>query len=281
MSQSNSKVVLITGCSSGIGFATAVEFSKNNFITFPTMRNLARKNELEEELNNSEDIIKLDVTDDVSIDNAISQIESKYGRIDILINNAGYALFGSFEDTSIDEFKQQLDTNLFGTIRLMKKVIPLMKKNGSGKIINISSIAGLCGFPFMSAHISSTFALEGLTESIGYELKKFNIQLSLIEIGGIKTKFTDNKKLTKDALSNPDYSKNMQKYLDMVDRIFANASPATMVSQKILEICNSDIVLPRYVVGPDAQQIISQKKSLPPLEYEKYILDFMLNGILD
>ncbi len=281
MSQSNSKVVLITGCSSGIGFATAVEFSKNNFITFPTMRNLARKNELEEELNNSEDIIQLDVTDDVSIDNAISQIESKYGRIDILINNAGYALFGSFEDTSIEEFKQQMDTNLFGVVRLMKKVIPIMKKNNSGKIINISSIAGLSGFPFMPSYISSTFALEGLTESLRYELKKFNIQLSLIEIGGVKTKFMDNKILSKEALNNPDYSKSMNNYLSMLEGIFENAVSSEIVAKKIVDFSNLEILSPRHIVGEDAQQIANQKNLLSPLDYEKYILDFMLNGILD
>jgi len=281
MSESNSKIVVITGCSSGIGFATAVEFSKNNFTVFPTMRNLAKKNELEDELDSSEDILQLDVTDNTSIDNAISQIESKYGRIDILVNNAGYALFGSFEDTSIEEFKQQMDTNLFGTIRLMKKVIPLMKKNNSGKIINISSIAGLVGFPFMSSHISSTFALEGLTETIRYELKKFNIQLSLIEIGGVKTKFIENKILAKDALTNPDYSTRLKNYLDMIEGIFDKSISPDIIAKKIVEIVNLEIILPRYLTGNDSQQITSQKKLLPPLEYEKYMLDFMLNGIMD
>jgi len=121
MSKSDSKIVLITGCSSGIGFATAVEFSKNDFITYPTMRNLSKKNELEDELNHSEDILQLDVTDDVSIDNTISQIENKHGKIDILINNAGYTLFGSFEDTSIEEFKQQMETNFFWYSKINEK----------------------------------------------------------------------------------------------------------------------------------------------------------------
>jgi NADP-dependent 3-hydroxy acid dehydrogenase YdfG len=126
---SEPKVVLITGCSSGIGFATAVEFSKNNFTVFPTMKNLVKKNELEEELSNSEDILQLDVTDEESINDTISRIENKFGRIDVLVNNAGYAFFGSFEDTSIDEFKKQMETNFYGTARLIKKVIPIMKKN--------------------------------------------------------------------------------------------------------------------------------------------------------
>ena len=275
------KVVLITGCSSGIGFATAVEFSKNNFTVFPTMRNLSKKNELENELDNSKDILQLDVIDDVSIDNAISQIKNKFGRIDILVNNAGYALFGSFEDTSIDEFKQQMESNFFGTVRLMKKVIPIMKKNNSGKIINISSVAGLSGFPFMPSHVSSAFALEGLTESLRYELKKFNIQLSLIETGGVKTKFIDNKILSKEALTNPGYSKSMGNYLDMLENIFKNAITTDIIAKKIVEFSNLDIIEPRYFIGEDIQQIINQKKILSPLDYEKYILDFMLKGIIE
>ncbi len=281
MSNSDSKVVVITGCSSGIGFVTAVEFSKNDFTVFPTMRNLSKKNELEEELDNSEDILQLDVTDYASIDNTISQIKNKFGRIDILVNNAGYALFGSFEDTSIDEFKQQMETNFFGTVRLMKKVIPIMKKNNSGKIINISSIAGMSGFPFMPSYVSSSFALEGLTESLRYELKKFNIQLSLIEIGGVRTKFLDNKILSKDALKNTDYSKSMGNYLDMLENIFKNTITPDIIAEKIVEFSNLDILEPRYVIGEDVQQIINQKKILSPLDYEKYILDFMLNGIIE
>lgn len=281
MTQSDSKIVVITGCSSGIGFATAVEFSKNNFTVFPTMRNLSKKNQLEKELDNFEDILLLDVTDDVSMDNAISQIENKFGRIDILINNAGYVLFGSFEDTSIDEFKQQMETNFFGTVRLMKKIIPIMKKNNSGKIINISSVAGLSGFPFMSSHISSAFALEGLTESLRYELKKFNIQLSLIEIGGVRTNFIDNKILSKEALDNPDYSKSMGNYLDVLENIVKNAVTPDIIAKKIIEFSNLDVLEPRYPIGEDIQQIMTQKTLLSPLEYEKYILNFLLNGVIE
>jgi short-subunit dehydrogenase len=280
MIESKPKVVVITGCSSGIGFATAVEFSKNNFITFPTMRNLTNKNELENELNNSEDIIQLDVTSDTSIDNAINEIENKYGRIDILINNAGYVLLGSFEDTSIEEFKQQMETNFFGTIRMMKKVIPIMKKNNSGKIINISSVAGLTGFPFMPSYVSSSFALEGLTESLRYELKKFNIQSCLIEIGGVRTKFIDNKKLSNNALNNQDYSKSIEKYVNMFENIIKNSIPSDIIAKKIVEFSNIDILEPRYIVGDDTQQIMNQKKLLTSLEYEKYILNFMLKDIM-
>lgn len=274
-------VVLITGCSSGIGFSTAIEFAKNGFVTYPTMRDLIKKNKLAEQLTNPENILELDVTNDASIDNTISQIENKHGKIDILVNNSGFGLFGSFEDTSIEEFKQQMETNFFGSIRLMKKTIPLMKKNKSGKIINISSVGGISGFPFMSSHISSAFALEGLTESLRFELKKFGIQLSLIEMGGVNTKFFDNKILTKEALSNPDYSKSMTNYLGMIKNISENSISPDTIAKKIIEVSNLEILSPRYLVGDDAQQITNQKNLLSPLEYEKHILNFMLNGIID
>lgn len=275
------KVVLITGCSSGIGFATAVQFTKNDFVTFPTMRDLVKKNKLAEQLPNPENILQLDVTDDESINTTVSKIMDIHGRIDVLINNAGFGLFGSFEDTTIEEFKQQMDTNFFGTIRLIKKILPIMKKNNQGKIINISSIAGISGFPFISAHNSSAFALEGLTESLRYELKKFGIQISIVEMGGVNTNFFDNKILTKNALHNEEYQTSMKNYLNMLENIVRNTIPPEVVAEKILEIEKMDSLEPRYVVGEDAQLISNQKQILSPSEYEKYILDFILQGILD
>ena len=279
---SEPKVVLITGCSSGIGLATAVEFSKNNFITYPTMRNLTKKNELESHLGGSENILQLDVTDDQSIDNSIKKIVDKHGRIDILVNNAGYGLFGSFEDTSVDEFRTQMESDFFGSVKLIKKLIPIMKKNKSGKIINISSVAGRVGFPILSAYVTSKFALEGLTESLRYELKNFGIQLALIEPGAVRTNFFQNKILAEKALSNPDYKTSVEKFLQTSEQIFSMpsiTSPET-VAKKIVEISGYDHIKPRYIVGQDGEQIIIQKKSLPSLEFEKFMYEQMINDLL-
>ena len=278
----NSKVVLITGCSSGIGFATAIEFSKNNFITYPTMRDLTKKTQLESQIECPENILQLDVTDDSSIDNAIKTIVNKHKKIDILVNNAGYGLFGSFEDTSIEEFRDQMESDFFGAIRLMKQVIPIMKKNKSGKIINISSIAGRVGFPIIPAYVTSKFALEGLTESLRYELKKLGIQLTLIEPGAVNSKFFENKVLSKNALRNPDYKETVENFLNLSKQIFAmsNITSSETVAKKILEISNSDLIKPRYVIGQDAEQIITQKKSLTSSEFEKFMYEQMLNDLL-
>jgi short-subunit dehydrogenase len=278
----DSKVVLITGCSSGIGFETAVEFAKNEYITCATMRDLSKKEKLENELGNSENIFQLDVTDDSSIDTAIVKIIEKHGRIDVLVNNAGYGLFGSFEDTSIEEFKDQMDADFFGAVRLIKKIIPIMKKNKSGKIINISSVAGRVGFPILSSYVTSKFALEGLTESLRYELKKFGIQLSLIEPGAVSTNFFKNKVLSKNALSNPDYKESVEKFIKISEEIFSasNITSANTVAKKIIEISNSETIKPRYVVGQDGEQIIMQKKSLPSGEFEKFMYAQMINDLL-
>jgi short-subunit dehydrogenase len=133
----------------------------------------------------------------------------------------------------------------------------------------------------MSPHISSSFALEGLTESLRYELKKFNIQLSLIEIGAVKTKFIDNKTLSKNSLKNEDYSKSIENYLSMFKNIIENANTPDTVAKKIVEFSNFDTLEPRYVIGEDAQLIINQKKIESALDYENYILDFMLKGIIE
>jgi short-subunit dehydrogenase len=279
---SNSKVVLITGCSSGIGFETAVEFVKNEHITCSTMRDLSKKEELEKEIGDSENIFQLDVTDDSSIDTTIAKIIEKHGTIDILVNNAGYGLFGSFEDTSIEEFKEQMDADFFGAVRLIKKIIPIMKKNKSGKIINISSVAGRVGFPILSSYVTSKFALEGLTESLRYELKRFGIQLSLIEPGAVNTKFFKNKILSKNALTNPDYKESVEKFIKVSEEIFntPNIISANTVAKKIIEISNSETIKPRYVIGQDGEQIIMQRKSLPSEEFEKFMYEQMINDLM-
>lgn len=283
MNEVDKKVAIITGCSSGIGLSTAVEFSKNNFITYPTMRNLAKKNELENQLTNSnlDNILQLDVTDDTSITNTISKIKNKHGKIDILVNNAGYGLFGSFEDASIEQFKQQMETDFFGAVRLMKEIIPIMKENKSGKIINVSSVAGLTGFPIMTSYISSKFALEGLTESLRYELKKFGIQLTLIEPGAVKTKFFENKLVVENSLKNPDYSKTTMNILNLTKTILENAISPEIIAKKIVKISNMETISPRYLIGQDSEQIINQKKLLSSSDYEDYILNFMLKDIVE
>jgi NAD(P)-dependent dehydrogenase (short-subunit alcohol dehydrogenase family) len=170
--KSKTKVAIVTGSSSGIGFETSLLLARNGFFTYATMRNLDKSNRIKE-LKQKErlplEVLKLDVADDKSVNDAIEKIVNEQDTIDVLVNNAGYALVGPLEELSIQEFKDQFETNVFGVIRVTQSVLPIMRKQRHGTIVNISSIAGRIGFPLTPAYVSSKFALEGLSESIAIQ----------------------------------------------------------------------------------------------------------------
>src|SRR5919202_6790824 len=165
-SPANHKVAVVTGSSTGIGYETSLILARNGFLTYATMRNLNKSENIKlvaTKENLSIHVKQLDVTDDASINNAIQAISSETGRIDVLVNNAGYGLNGAFEDLAMDEIKAQYETNVFGLIRTTQAVLPIMRKQKSGAIVNISSGAGRFGFPGGSAYASTKFAVEGLS----------------------------------------------------------------------------------------------------------------------
>ena len=188
--QGGKNVALVTGSSSGIGFETALLLARNGFHTYASMRNLEKSKGITQITSKEKlplQVVQLDVNDDASVKEAVDKIESEQGRINVLVNNAGYVLLGPAEHLSIKEFKAQFETNLFGVIRVMQVVLPTMRRQRGGTIVNISSSAGRIGLPLNSAYVSSKFALEGLTESISYELEQFGIRVVLIEPGFIRT----------------------------------------------------------------------------------------------
>lgn len=186
------RTAIVTGSSSGIGLETSLLLSRNRIYTYATMRDLVKSREVLD-VATKEDLplrsLYLDVTNKKSIQEAVDLVLKERKRIDILINNAGYSLVGAFEQLSIDEIKEEFDTNFFGAIELMQRILPIMRKQRSGRIVNISSVAGRIGFPLSSAYVGSKFALEGLSESLKYEVDDFGIKVILIEPGVIKTKF--------------------------------------------------------------------------------------------
>ena len=198
------KVAVITGTSSGIGFETALALAREGYYTYATMRDTTKSNkimEVGEKENLKIDVLELDVDDENSVKTAIRKILEQKQRIDVLVNNAGWGLWGCVEDVSIDEFKAQFETNFFSIIKLIQEVGPTMREQGSGKIINISSVAGRIGFPASPAYISSKFALEGLSESLRLEMSPFGIDVIIIEPGVIKTNFLNPVKLAKKSES--------------------------------------------------------------------------------
>src|ERR687886_1750234 len=216
ISSPNHKVAIVTGSSSGIGYETSLALARDGFLTYATMRNVNKGENIKSvatKENLPVHIQQLDVTDDVSVKNAIESISSETGgRTDVLVNNAGYGLNGAFEDLAMDEIKAQYETNLFGLIRTTQAVLPIMRKQKSGIIVNISSAAGRFGLPGSSAYVSTKFAVEGLSESMSYELEPFGIKVILIEPGVIKTNFANNIVIAKKSQSpNSPYSQMMQK----------------------------------------------------------------------
>lgn len=219
---SSPQVVLITGSSSGFGLLTAVRLARRGHRVFATMRNLDKKGPLLEEAARrgvAVEILPLDVTSIESVENAVFQIQEQCGRIDVLVNNAGYAMGGAFEDLTEEDIRAQLETNFFGVQNLVREVLPLMRAQKSGTIINISSIAGLYALPGLGAYNASKWALEGFSESLYYEVKPFGIRVCMIEPGSYRTKiFFENRRVAVRA-SDPNspyfsFTEKLKTYVD-------------------------------------------------------------------
>jgi NAD(P)-dependent dehydrogenase (short-subunit alcohol dehydrogenase family) len=275
------KVALVTGSSSGIGFETALLLSRSGFHTYASMRNLEKSKNITE-IAGSENlplrIVQLNVNDGRSVKDAINKIVTENGRIDVLVNNAGYGQFSPLEEITLDQVKEQFETNFFGVVRLTKEVLPVMRKQRNGIIINISSIGGRIGFPLSPAYIASKFALEGLSESMRYELKEFGINIVIIEPGVIKTNFVDNVK-TADKRS-----RSESPYADLIETasngfgkmMMNNSSPPKLVAEAILNAITSKAPEIRYLVGDDAESIMKVRKSTSDKEFENWMYESIL-----
>jgi len=268
------KVAVVTGTSSGIGFETALALARDGYHTYATMRNTAKSNKIKE-LGQKESlkisVLELDVDDEDSIKTTIKKILDEKQSIDVLVNNAGWGLWGCVEDVSIDEFKAQFDTNFFSIIRLIQEVGPAMRKQGSGKIVNISSVAGRIGFPASPAYISSKFALEGLSESLRLEMSPFGVDVIIIEPGVIKTNFLNPVKLAKKSESGTAYRDITARVVSGVKMMAEMGTPAKEVADTIVKSIKDSKPLPRYVVGNDASMFLEAKKSKTDIEFENYL----------
>jgi len=240
----NQKVAIVTGSSSGNGL-TSLLLAKNGFYTYATMRNTDKSTRIKEIAKNDGlplEVLQLDVTDDKSIADDIEIIDNRHRRIDVLVNNAGYEHHGAVEELSMDEIKTQFETNFFGAVRVTKAVLPTMRKQRSGTIVNVSSIGGIIGVPLNSAYVGSKFALEGFSESIKYELEGFGIKVILIEPGAVNTNFLDNAKQAQTTM-NPDspYAEFSKKISEGVRESFKSSSSSPkQVAEVILSAIKSE-----------------------------------------
>ena len=277
---SNNKVAVVTGSSTGIGYETSLILARNGFLTYATMRNLNKGENIKSVATKENLPIRmkqLDVTDDVSVKNAIQTISSDAGRIDILVNNAGYGLNGAFEDLAMDEIKAQYETNVFGLIRTTQAVLPIMRRQKSGTIVNISSGAGRFGFPTGSADVSTKFAVEGLSESMSYELEPFGIKVAIVEPGVIRTNFGDGLIVAKKSQDpNSPYSQMMQRSAAGFEKMMKNASSPDVVAKVVLNAIRDENPSLRYLAGSDVETWLGGKRKVADEEFYKMMKQNMI-----
>jgi len=268
------KIALVTGCSSGIGLETSLALAREGFYTFAAMRDLNKNHEIKQSIEKENlpiEIIEMDVDDDQSVNSAVKNILAKKEKIDILVNNAGYGMWGTVEDVSIQEFKEQFETNFFAIIRMIQKIAPIMRKQNNGHIVNISSVAGRIGFPVSPAYISSKFALEGLSESLRFELMPFGINVIIIEPGVIKTNFFNSMKMSKNSQKESAYNDITDRVISGVKMMAEMGTHPKEVADTIIKAIKEEKPLPRYIVGNDAMMFLEAKKMKTDIEFENYL----------
>jgi NAD(P)-dependent dehydrogenase (short-subunit alcohol dehydrogenase family) len=268
-------IALITGSSSGIGLATSLYLARRGYTVWATMRNLEKASELRKIIESERlpiELAQLDVCDDSSVKETIMQILQKSGRIDVLVNNAGYGLRGAIEEVSLDEWKRQFETNFFGVIRVTQAVLPQMRAQRSGAIVNISSVLGRMAIPFSGPYTASKFALEGLTETLRYELAPWNIKVVLIEPGFIATNFQQNAQLAQAAQSQDSpYALFKQASGRRVQRNIYRAAPPERVAETIYRAIAHPTPKLRYAVGRDARLVLPLRRFLPEGLFERIL----------
>lgn len=254
------KVVLVTGASSGIGKACVEYLAQKGYRVFGTSRRAPRNPEITPA---GPTLFWMDVNDDRSVQEGVAFILQQAGRLDAVVNNAGFGIAGAVEDTSIEEAKAQLETNFFGTFRVCRAVLPVMRAQGGGTIVNISSLGGIIALPFQGLYSASKFAVEGLTEALRLEVRPFGIRVVLVEPGDTRTGFTD-RRVRVAASADSVYRPYMERVLQIVEHDERNGAFPETVARVVERILRHPNPAPRYRVGPFAQRLAAVLKGVLP-----------------
>ena len=261
-----SKVILITGASSGIGAITATYLSEQGFIVYGTSRSPKAESR-------NFDLLQLDVLDKLSIDAAVAQIIDKEGRLDVLINNAGIGITGPIEETPTEEMRKGFDTNFFGGIEVIKSVLPQMRRQGDGLILNVTSIAGYMGLPFRGIYSATKGSMEIVSEALSMEVKQFGIKVVNVAPGDFATNIASGRYHTP-VFKDSAYAKLYQSNLDLMDAHVDSGKDPIIMAHRILKIINDPKPKLHYKVGEYMQKFsIVLKRVLPDRMYEKLIMN--------
>ena len=268
------RVVLITGCSSGIGLSTSIYLAGKDYKVYAGVRDLKKKDSLLSKAKKAGvpvEVVQLDVTDEKSIIAAVGSVLKKEGRIDVLVNNAGFGSGGFLEDFSMKEIRDQFEANFFGLVRVTKEVLPVMREQRSGYIVNISSMGGKIAFPVISIYNATKFAVEAVTESLRVELAPFGIKVTAIEPGSIKTNF-NNAIQAAEMSRNPsspnyDYMKRFEKNIGKLSQ----GSNPIVVAKAVCAAITSKHPKRSYPVGNGARIFLLLKSILPNRVFERII----------
>lgn len=257
--ETTNKTVLITGSSTGIGKSLALLFQSKGWNVIATMRSPEKENTLTNFSNVL--VTQLDVTKQESIDAAIAKGISTFGKIDVLVNNAGFGMMGVAEASEESLMQRIFDVNVFGLIRTTKAILPHMRSNKNGLIINVSSIVGLFTLPYQGLYHATKHAVEGFTGSIQYELKPLGIKVKLVEPGGVNTPFLENIALTGNN-EIEDYKEGLNKYLQAVQAYTDHLSTADTIAEVIYRATTDTSDQLRYLAGADAEQFMAARKAM-------------------
>ncbi len=254
------QTILITGASSGIGKTTAKHFQAKGWNVVATMR----KPDQEQELSQLENVLvaRLDVQDSDSISQAVNEGIERFGRIDVLLNNAGYGSYGLLEATPVEKMRRQFDVNVIGLLETTQAVIPHFRENKAGVIINIASMGGKVTFPLGALYHGSKFAVEGLSEALSFEMEAIGVRVKIVEPGMIKTDFGGRSFDFNNDESLTEYQELVGKLWTAMEPLAAAGSEPDLVAEVIYQAATDGTDQLRYIAGPDAEQIIEQRKAL-------------------
>lgn len=266
------KTVLITGASVGIGKATAELFQQKGWNVVATMR----KPEAGKELAALENVLvtALDVTHEASIEAAVRAAEERFGGVDVLVNNAGYGVYGPLEATPVESIRQQFETNVVGLLATTKAVVPGMRKRGSGVIVNVSSIVGRITFPFSTPYSGSKFAVEGISEALSFELRELGVRVKVVEPGVIKTNFTTAMEFHNDE-SLGEYKQLMDRFMEFIGEMRSKGAESSLAAEVIYAAAIDESDRLRYTAGEDATRMKAERDCMDDAMYFAHMRSLM------